>query len=284
MSSMTKVMQKLRDEQAAADPSVVADDLPESNSAFVVGAAAAATLDPTTVAWEASRIDPSVIMFHDRYSAVCERYRAVRARLLTMNADAGSQAIAVTSGVPEEGKSVTTANLGLVMAEGGDLRIVIVDADFRRRSIARMLSLENGPGFAEVLRREAQLTDVLRPTPFPNLKILPAGEVANNAYGELLGGPHTSAVMDELRASFDYIFMDTTPVTTVSDVSLLAPFCDGALIVIEMNRTPEPTVQQAVQTLQANNVKILGAILSRFADRGARSYDPYYSYYYNAKR
>ena len=234
-----------------------------------------------TIEWNPKRVDPVVVAFHDRYSANCEQYRSVRARLLTMNSSRSQQVLAITSSVPEEGKSVSTINLGMVMAEGGEHHILVVDADFRRTSIARMLGIPCKPGLANLLNGEVTLEEAVQPTPFPNLKLLPAGEVRNKAYGDLLGGPAVTAALDECRTAFDYTFVDTPPVTTVSDVCLLAPYCDGAIMIVEMRRTPEPTVQQAVRTLQANNVKVLGCLLSRFRDRGSGYYEHYYSSYYN---
>lgn len=243
-------------------------------------APARAALAADLTQWDASRVDPAVVAFHDRYSAICEQYRSVRARLITMNTTRAAQVIAITSAIPEEGKSVSTVNLSLVMAEGGEHRILLADADFRRSSLARMLGVQSAPGLAEVLRGELDLTKALQPTPFPNLKLLPAGKVPNNAYGELLSGAQIDAVLNQTRSTFDYIFLDTPPITTVSDVCLLAPHCDGAIVVVQMRRTPEPTVQQAVRTLQANNVKIIGTILSRFRERGSGYYEHYYSSYY----
>lgn len=309
MGSMTRVMQKIQEvssesepiqpDEAAAPATMGRNEATETRSGFVAGepqpepAQPASTPhesagrpsgpvqpDGQSAVWNAQRIDPSVVAFHDPYSAVSEQYRSVRARLLTMNAGHVPQVLAITSAIPEEGKSVTTLNLGLVMAEGGEHRILVVDADFRRTSLARMLGIPAEPGLAEVLRGEVRLESALQPSPLPNLHVLPAGKVVNSAYGELLGGAGVSAILGELRSAFDYTFVDTPPVTTVSDVCLLAPHCDGAVVVIQMCRTPEPTVQQAVRALQANNVKIVGTILSRFRERGSGYYEHYYSSYY----
>ncbi len=300
MRSMTKVMQRVREDHGkAADvaawpgemlvelpgESVVLDE-PASESRFVTADGSATDsvpppsllpVDDHTVAWDAALVDPVLVAFHDRYSAICEQYRAVRARLLTMNPQRTAQVIAITSSVPAEGKSVSTVNLGLVMAEGGEQRIVIADADFRRASLARMLGVAGAPGLAEVLRGEVGLNEALQATPYPNFKLLPAGEVGDQAYGDLLGGTNTSHALEELRSRFDYTFVDTPPVTTVSDACLLAPHCDGAIMVIKMCATPEPTVQQAVRALQANNVKVLGCLLSQFRQGGTGYYVHYYS-------
>lgn len=287
MGSMTKVMQKVREDQdeqqleLAADASAEAGD----DSGFVADEtseqATATILSDDTTAWDPQRVDPVVVAFHERYSAICEQYRSIRARLLSMSAELGQQVIAITSSVPEEGKSVSAVNLSLVMAEGGEHRILLADADFRRTSTARLLGIPSQPGLAEVLRGEVSLLEAVQPSPFPNLKVLPAGEVRDKAYVELLGGPNTGAVLKECRAAFDFTFLDTPPITTVSDVSLLAPHGVAAVVVIEMHRTPEPTVQQAVRTLQSNNIRVLGCVLSRFRERDSRYYDTYYNHYYH---
>ncbi len=296
MSSMSKVLAKLdADESRAPEPAAAEDVLAAGmadssaeglgdnadGSQFVPDPSRPLDMRPPvlgtpsfdingeTRAWDAARIDPVITLFHQRYAPISEQYRGVRARLLATNASQAAQAIVVTSAVPGEGKTAATINLGLALAEGGEHRVLIADADFRRTSVARMLGAEDRPGLADVLRGEATLGQALQPTPLPNLKLLPAGTVSAQDFSELLGGTNVATTLDDLRLGFHYVLLDTPPVTTVSDVSLLAPNCDGALVVVWMRRTPEPLVQQAIRTLQANNVKVLGCLLSRFHERGA---------------
>lgn len=237
----------------------------------------AAKLSDHTVKWDASKIDPAVVAFHASGTDACEQYRSVRARLLSTNRSELHQVVAVTSSIPREGKTTSVMNLGMVMAEGGERNILLVDADFRRASISAMIGAESLPGLAELLRGEAELADVLQPSPLPNLKILTAGRTPDKKYSELLGGSALRKTFEAIRAAFDYAFVDTPPVTTMSDVSMLAPHCDGALMIVQMRRTPEPIVQQAVRTLQTNNVKILGCVLARYREKRAH-YDSYYGY------
>ncbi|MCH7870518.1 MAG: CpsD/CapB family tyrosine-protein kinase [Planctomycetes bacterium] len=239
--------------------------------------------DPETVEWDPRDIDPAIVSFHDHASAICEQYRSIRARLFTMNRTKAPQVVMITSSVPQEGKSVSTLNLGIMMAGGGEQNILIADADLRRTSIARMLGIDmrTKKGLAEVFAGEAAIEDVILPTPYPNLKVIPAGHARPKTHAELMGSSTAHQVMDEFRKSFDYTFVDTPPVTTVSDVNMLAPHCDGVIMVIEMRRTPEPTVQAAVRSLQTNNVKILGCILARYREERTGYYDRYYRYYRN---
>ncbi|MBN2446001.1 MAG: CpsD/CapB family tyrosine-protein kinase [Phycisphaerae bacterium] len=232
-----------------------------------------------TADWDTPRVDPAVVTFHNRYASICEQYRSLRARLLSMNPDNQHQVLAVTSAVPEEGKSVTTVNLAIALAEGGEQHVVMVDMDLRRSSLARMLGQRSSPGVADVLRGEVRMEDVVRPTPYPNLKLIAAGNVTDNNYGEVFASPGLRDLLDTMRTSFNYCLLDTPPVTTVSDVNMLGPSCDGALLVIEMGRTPEPAVQVAVRSLQTNNVNILGCVLGRFRDERSHYYDRYYYHY-----
>ncbi len=287
---MQKVMQKVRGKfgaEAAGDaPSTGAS----TSSSFVAEPAQTPPpetldngVDDRTISWDASKLDPALVTVHERYSPTAEQYRSLRARLLNMNPRHVHQTTIITSSVPQEGKSVTTINLGMVMAEGNERKVCLVDADFRRASIARMLRIPPSPGFADLIRGEAALADVLHPTHLPNLKVITAGSVSGKEYGELVGASVVRTILAELRERFDYSFIDTPPVNTVSDVSMLAPHCDGAIIVIEMRRTPEPSVQEAVRTLQTTNVKILGCLLSRYDDERGHYYERYYSYYYTSE-
>jgi receptor protein-tyrosine kinase len=283
---MTRVMQKIHraglPSQKSADDDLglrtpaVAEPTAPVGSDFVADsqseAAAAAGTGPT-VPWQRSQVDPAIVLFHRRHGAICEQFRGLRARLLSMNPLRAPQVIAITSAVAQEGKSVSAINLALALAEGGEYRILLVDADLRRAALARMLGLPRNPGLADVLSGGRRAADVWQASPLANLTVLTSGTVPNNAFGELLGSGGTAGVLAEFRALFDYVLIDLPPVTTVSDACLLGPLCDGVVVVVQMGGTAEPTVQRAVRTLQANNVKVLGAILSRFREYGRGYYD-----------
>lgn len=229
---------------------------------------------------EFANIDPALIAFHEPSAAITEQYRSVRARLMSQNLTGESQLIAITSAVPLEGKTITTVNLGLVMAESRELRVAILDADLRRASLGRTLGYRGGPGLADLLLGRATMSEVIHKTPAPNLDLIPAGRTNGIKIAEQLAGGSTRGVFDMLRTHYDYVLIDTPPATTVSDVCTIAPLCNHILVVILMNRTPEPLVRRTVRLIQTNNGRICGAILSRYQDRRARYYYDYYRYYY----
>lgn len=297
MGAMQKVMQRLQAASAGNDDGAapVADaaaatlerapDAPAATAAFVADhpavapAVDGATGSDASVTWDSGELNGALVVLRERYSAVSEQYRSLRARLLNMNPDHLHQVLAVTSSLPQEGKSVTAINLGIALAEGNERRVVIADADFRRASISRLLPVRDRPGLAELMRGTATLDEVLQPTPLPNLKVIAAGATDDKQYEQLVGTSASQTVLGELRRRFDCTLLDTPPVNTVSDVCMLAPHCDGALLVIEMQRTPEPTVQEAVRSLQTTGVKILGCVLSRYSNPRGYYYDRYYSHY-----
>jgi len=302
MGSMMEIMKKVRDEGDAPDPAVegVVEPMPQNAAPDASGpgaagsrftqsgpeavsdlvAEAASVAFPSTQEWNAKLIDRAVVAFHARYSVECEQFRSIRARLLSMNSGGAPCVLAITSSVPGEGKSTCTVNLGIVMAEGGEQRTLIVDADLRRASITRMLGLDGQSGLSDLLRGTSSVKQHVYPTPFAKLKVLPAGAACGASQSELLGSARLREVFTELRAAFDYVFVDMPPVSTVADASVLGPRCDAALLVLQMHRTPEPVAQQAVRTLQANKVRVLGCILTRHHERHAHMYDinEYYNY------
>jgi tyrosine-protein kinase Etk/Wzc len=120
-------------------------------------------------------VHPSVIAARDRESPITEQYRAVRTWLLRRSGSTEHNCLAITSTIPREGKSVTTANLAAVLSEIRHLKILAVDADFRQGRLATLLKTPNSPGLADVIAGRATLDQAIRTTPLPNLLVLPAG-------------------------------------------------------------------------------------------------------------
>ncbi len=230
----------------------------------------------------------SLVPFFNRSSLVTEQYRSVRTRLLSQNPNYEHRILAVTSAVPKEGKSVTTINLGCILAEIRHLRVLVVDGDFRRSSLARMLNQSDseGPGLAEVLRGEATYEEALRKTPVPNLMFIAAGKTRNQSAAQLLTSPTTKTVFKNMQNEFHYTIVDTPPATTVTDVGIIAQLCTGVIFIVRLHRTDEFAAKRAVRLLQVNNIPIIGCLLvGRDAPGGGYGYGYGYGYsYYNYYR
>lgn len=287
MGSMVEVLKKMQAEQAATDGAASSSSVGRDAGRFaplIELPPSVSTLpdvdDAATRAWNSDEIDPGLIAFHEPTAAITEQYRAVRARIISQNPTGDPQLLAITSAVPLEGKTITTMNLGLVMAESRELKVAVLDADLRRASLGRTLGYRSTPGLADVLIGRSSLSEVVRETPARNLDLIAAGSTHGLNIAEVLASNRTRDVFQMLQAQYDYVLIDTPPATTVADVCTLAPLCHQIVVVILMNRTPEPLVQKTVRLLQTNHGRILGCILTRYHDRRARYYYDYYRYYY----
>jgi capsular exopolysaccharide synthesis family protein len=226
----------------------------------------------------------ALVAYYDSSSMIAEQYRSLRTRLLSMNPDNEAQVLAVTSAVPREGKSVTALNLALILSEIQHLRVLVIDGDFRRSSLARLLNQPGAPGLADMLRGQGTLESVIQPTAMPNLMFIPAGKMGNRSAADLLSSETLARTFRKLQTQYQYIIVDTPPATTVTDVGVIGQLCHAVVMVIRMNRTPGPVVRRAVRMLQVNNIPVAGCVLVGRNERNTRygyyyGYYPYYRYY-----
>ena len=226
----------------------------------------------------------SLVPFYERSSLVTEQYRSLRTRLLSSNPNYEHRVVAITSAVPKEGKSVTTLNLGCILAEIRHLRVLVVDGDFRRSSLAHMLNQPTGPGLADVLAGDATFEQVVQSTPIPNLHFIPAGSTKGRSAAELLTAASAKAAFKRLQDEYHYTIVDTPPATTVTDVGIIGQMCHGVIVIVRLHRTHEAAAKRAVRLLQVNNIPILGCLLVG-RDAPASGYYGYgYGYRYNYYR
>lgn len=220
---------------------------------------------PFTISAEpipASSVDPTVVIHHEPTSPIAEKYRSVRTRLLTTNPAGGARSFAITSSLPREGKTVTTANLGFSLAELRHVRVAMIDLDLRERGLSRRFHVQDRPGMAEVLRGETSLADACVPIIKQNLILIPAGNPGSATPSELLAGEAAKSAFRQLSEQFHYGLVDTPPVSTAADIGLIAPLCHSVLMVVRMARTPEPILTQCVEALRGNHITISGCILA----------------------
>jgi capsular exopolysaccharide synthesis family protein len=237
-----------------------------ANHASIVDAPApppfAVVADPIS----ASSVDSIVFSLHDPTSEIAEKYRSLRTRLLTSNPSGSPRSLAITSALHGEGKSVTTANLGFSLSELRYLRVALIDLDFHRRGLSRLFKVADSPGIADVLQGECTLPEVCIPLAKDNLFFIPAGRTGDARPSELLASSSVSNVFAELNTRFHYSLIDTPPVNKTADIGQIAPLCHAVVIVVRMNRTPEPLLCRCVKMLQANQISIAGCVLAGYQD------------------
>ena len=140
----------------------------------------------------------------------------------------------------------------------------------------------SSPGLADLLQGEATYEEVIQPTPWPNLFFVAAGQTRGRSAAEVLSAEGADAIFGAFRNQFHYTIIDTPPASTVTDVGIIGQWCNGVIMVVRLNRTPEPIAQRSVRLLQVNNIPILGVVLVGDAGRAAGyGYYRYYDYYRN---
>lgn len=216
------------------------------------------------------------ISFDNDNSAIAESFRKLRTNLQFLNVDHPPRMIVVTSSSPSEGKSTTAINIALALSEA-DQNVVLVDGDLRRPRLAKYLDILGSVGFSTALSGGAKLDEVLQKTRFPCLTVLAAGPTPPNP-SELLGSLTAVKLLNELRAKFDYVIIDSAPLLAVTDGAVLAAKSDGALVVVRAGKTKRDRFSHAIGMLNDVGAPLLGTVLTMMPTRGAGAYS--YNYYY----
>lgn len=220
----------------------------------------------------------AAISFDGDNSSIAEAFRKLRTNLQFLAVDNPPRVIVVTSSMPSEGKSTTAINLALALAEA-EHNVVLVDGDMRRPSLHKYLDLIGQVGFSTVLSGGASLDEALQKTRFPGLTVLTSGAVPPNP-SELLGSQSARRLLTELRAQFDYVIVDSTPLLAVTDAAILAAGADGVLIIARFGSTKRDQLIHAVGSLEHVGAPVLGAVFTMMPTRGGSSYSYGYSYAY----
>ncbi len=220
-------------------------------------------------------------------SSMAESFRVVRTNLQFVTLDKPNQTLLVSSSVPEEGKTVFTANLAVSMAEIGK-RVVVVDADLRHGNMHKLFELPNNRGFSNLFAEDMpDVASLVCSTKVEGVKVLPCGSHAPNP-SELLSSPRLDSIISELRKEADIVLFDSSPILVAADTTILAPKLDGVILLVEAGKTRPEVFAEAKDVLSKGNANILGVVLNKVKISGAGGYYyryryPYYHKYYTEK-
>lgn len=223
-----------------------------------------------------NELDERLVAAMDPGSLMAEEYRSIRTALLARCGQKRNLVHTITSATPQEGKTITSLNLGLSFAELRNRTAVVVEADLRLPTFAKLLHLPACKGVVHFLRGEASLDEIIHTVPGTRLTVLPAGERCNAEAIQLLTGAKAAELLRELKARFDHVIVDTPPVTELADAGILGAMSDEVLMVVRMGLTPRPLVEQAARTLHGYGAPVAGVI----ATDQRRSKHKYYNYRY----
>jgi len=220
-----------------------------------------------------------LIVHADPRNPRAESFRSLRTNLQFVDVDGSSRSFVVSSAGPGEGKSTTTANLAIALAETG-ARVVLVDGDLRLPRVADYMGVEGGVGLTDVLIGRAELVDVLQQWGTGKLFVLPSGRTPPNP-SELLGSQAMQRTLAALSDAFDYVLVDAPPLLLVTDAAVISRFTSGVLMVAASGTTKKPQLTAAVEKLQAIGSRLFGVIVTMLPSKGPDSYG-YGAYSYSA--
>jgi polysaccharide biosynthesis transport protein len=208
-------------------------------------------------------------------SPVSESYRGLRTNIAYSAVTRQLRRIIVTSATPGDGKTTIATNLAVILAQSGR-QVALIDTDLRRPHIHQAFKLSNRQGLTALFLKQLSLADALQNVGVVNLGVIVSGVLPPNP-AELLGSERMSQIFKELESDHDMVILDTPPVLSVTDSSVMIPYIDGIIIVVKAGKTQISATLHAVTTLRRLGANILGLVIN-----GVRFNDNRFSYYYRS--
>jgi capsular exopolysaccharide synthesis family protein len=220
-----------------------------------------------------------LITYEDPKSPISESYRSLRTNIMYSSADKIIRSLLISSPQPGEGKSTTTANLAIALAQLRK-RTLLIDADLRKPVQHNVFEQSRGPGLSEYLIGEVEdFSTIIKPTKIENLSIVTAGGLPPNP-SELLGSGRMTALIARLEQEWDMVLFDSPPIVAVTDSSMISSEIDGMVMVVKAGQTNKAAIDRALDTIANVRSPLIGVILNVASPETlAGKYSYYYSYY-----
>lgn len=206
-----------------------------------------------------------------RQTPRAEGFRALRTNVLRAGAGTTLRSLVVTSAVAREGRSAVACNLAVCLAQAGT-RVVLLEADMRRPTLAASIGVDDAAGLTSVLSGRKGAEFVLQTWGRDGLAVIPAGPVPANP-SELLGSKRMVELLADLEHRFDLVVLDAPPLLPVTDTAVLSQACDATVLVVRYGKTRRQQVSRAVEALAAVDVRLLGTVLTMAPTKGPCSHD-----------
>jgi capsular exopolysaccharide synthesis family protein len=226
---------------------------------------------------------PGLLQLDDPRYPMTESYRSLRSAFLykdVLNGDKHThhKSIVITSACPNDGKTITAANLAITFAQAG-ARVLLVDADLRRGVMHEFFQAPESPGLTEVLANECPWNTAVVQTAIPNLWLLPKGEYSKHPSSHLFA--RVGHFISEISGFYDYYIFDTVPVMVADDVLSLAPHVDSLMMVVRAGSTSGRVTKAALDLLHLRHVNVAGLVFNAIPPRTSDYHHYRYKEYYS---
>ncbi len=214
-------------------------------------------------------------------STRAEAFRQLRTNLQFVDIEHPLRSVVITSSVPGEGKSTTTCNIAITLAQAG-VRVILVEGDLRRPRIADYMGMEGAVGLTSVLLGRTPLEDALQAFGDGVLQVLPSGPLPPNP-SELLGSDGMEELLRRLEGMTDIVLIDAPPLLPVTDAAVLGALTSGLIMLVRSNTTRKEQLRRASATVQGVGATVLGVVLNMVPTKGPDAYAYGYGYGYGGR-
>jgi len=218
-------------------------------------------------------LNHKLVTWHNPKSPIAETYRILRTNIQFMDIDSNMKSILVTSAGPNEGKSLTTSNLAISIAQNNN-KVIVIDADLRKPTLHSIFGVSANPGVTNVLLGQIELSSALQETDIENLSILTSGPLPPNP-AEMVGSAKMNELIQKAGDLADVVIIDSPPLMPVTDGALLAAAVNGVVMVIAKDLTRKDQAMKAKDIIASSQTKLLGIV---FNMSGAERKGYYYYY------
>jgi capsular exopolysaccharide synthesis family protein len=210
--------------------------------------------------------------------AVVESYKAIRTNVNFALSTFEKKVFTVSSTSPAEGKSTTSANIAIALAQGGS-KTLLIDADLRKSVQHRVFGLKNSKGLSSAISKMADIEQCISKNVMENLDVMPAGPIPPNP-SELLASESMTEILEKLSERYDMVIIDTPPVNVVTDSMELAKNVSGTIMVVRYGDTTTDDVDEAMKKIEFFKMNMLGFILNGVKTKHSGKYYSKYKYKY----
>ena len=225
----------------------------------------------------------NLVTQNDPKNPAAEAYRVIRTSVQFAQAGKELKTIAITSCTPNEGKSMTVANLAIVLTQAGK-SVLIMDCDMRNPTVHKNFNLSNKVGLSSCISMGTAVDDAVQATAIDGLYALTAGVIPPNP-SELLGSERMQNILQRAKEEYDYVLIDTPPVLPVTDSLVLGSMVDGLILVIDSGEVKVEMAREVKNQLVHAGANILGVVLNKVrSEHHGYGYGYYYYYGHESVR